>query len=220
MYQKTSLISGARWYLSLSAVVLFALLLLNISISKAVWMNSEISAAQATQLASQIMIDYQATVLNDTQRNFYVNLEMQKAQQKMEFEQQEYAQQLQALTARNATSLEFQEDAHLAALFSVRILTISLGVGLIIASIFGGIGLNRYLMARAQENYSLPLPSTDKTIARVGPPSQHLNALEQKMGETEPGDNHRATLADIQNSIPIWTRKTGDISPKKYPRAE
>lgn len=217
MMQKI-LLSRAKWYLPLVLGALATVIGLNVSISRAVLIESNRAAAQATQISSPIMIDYELAGLAVENRTLYLDLEMQKAQQHVAFEQQKYIQQLQDLSAKNAALLKFRKDLYAAILLSLRIVSGSLGIGLIIASIFGGLGLSRYLTARAQANDSMT--SSEKKVVKEKRPSVSAGQSRKNLLDRSPATDRRGTLADIRSSIPVWTRKAGDISPRKYPRAE
>ena len=179
------------------------------------WMSSNIAAAQAEQISSQTMIDHKSAELDYEQKKFYADLEMRKAQQQAAYEEQKRSQELQALAFKNAENTEFQKNFHAVAIVGAKILTGTLGLGAIFASISGGIGLNRYLTAKAQAKHNQPL--IGKLAVRNDQLTREVLAIQEKVSALGQRLNHRASQPDIKNTIPFWPEDDQQLKPSDYP---
>lgn len=210
MSQQNSLANGAKWLFFLAVVVLAGFLMLGTDLSKATWLSHPIAEAQAEQISSQTEIERKNAELDYEQRKFYAELERQKAQQ-----------QAAAQAAKDAETLAFQKKIHAAAIAGLWVIVSILAIGLFTASIFAGVGLNRYLTAKAQTRQIQPgngrlIVKIEQLNRQVCALQDQNRALQSKVIELEQRENHRNQQAAIKNTRVEWPDKPDNrLKPSK-----
>lgn len=155
------------WTFVLISVVLIAFLMLGADLNNLKWLHPSIGDAEAEKISAQTA----------TQRE-RDQIETQKLQRQAE-------QELQAQAARDAEHLHFLQNLHGALVGAVRVIAILLGLGLFVSGIAAGIGLNRYLMSKAQAQQKSSSGETARALERLA----NQNAM------------HRRQLFDLQRQI-------------------
>lgn len=198
MYPSQSHSSENIWAFLLKIIVFGAFLLLGADLVKAAWLSRPIAEAQANDMRAQTEITRKNAELDYEQRKFYAELERQQAQQ-----------QAAAQAARDAEALAFQKNLHATVLFGVEAAAIGLGLGLAVASVFGGIGLHRYLATQAQVKQTQH--SNGRWIVKVEQLNRQVcalqdqnRALQSKVIELEQRENHHNQQAAIKHTRVEW----------------
>jgi hypothetical protein len=211
MDRQNSLSIGTKWFFSSAIMVLATFLILTADNSRATQMNEDIATASAWEISSQEISKEKLADQDFDQEKLYVNLE---DQQLTALGNQNQAPQIQISDAQRSARLEFQENIHSTVLFGLRVVGISLGLGVFIASILGGMGLNRYLTAKTQTKDNLP--SNGKLYVKIQYVTHQVHTPQENISAMEQFKHHRATQTDIDNSTPIWPTSNDDLKSDKY----
>lgn len=195
MYPQQSHASENIWAFLLKIIVFGAFLLLGADLVKAAWLSRPIAEAQANDIRAQTEISRKNAELDYKREEFYLNLEMQRAQQQA-------AQELEAQAARNAEALAFQKTMHTALTTGLWIAAVALSLGLFTASLFAGIGLSRYLTVKAQPSYIQPV--NGRLIVKFEQLTRQVNTLQEKITELEQRQNHRVSQDHLTNTAREW----------------
>jgi hypothetical protein len=189
MYPQSSLAGGAKWFFFLAVLVSAAFLALGAELSKAIWLSRPIAGELANQIAAQ----------TETQRK-RDEIEIEKSQKLA-------AQEIQAQTARDAETLAFQQNIHAAMVFGAQLIAILIGLGLFVASVFVGIGLNRYLTANAQAKQTHPV--NGRLIVKIEQLNRQIDILQKRVTAMEQRQNHRAKEA-LKDTVREWPDEAED----------
>lgn len=178
--------TNGAWSFVLTSIVLIAFLMLGADLPRLNWLSRPIAEAQADQISKQTDIEYRNAELDYAQREFYVLLEMERAQKQVE-------QELQAQITRDAEALAYQQNIHAAMVFGTQFIAIVLAVGLFVASVLVGVGFYRYLKAKAQVDHTQP--AHGRLIVKIEQLTRQVSALQEKAAVLEGRQNHGAKHA-------------------------